>query len=360
MTSRPAFAHHAPDPVDAARLGGPGVPRLAARRHLAGARPHTPLLGAELVLEPRHLARPRRRRGLRARRPGRHRRPVRSAGRRAPPTTSSTCPRDVDRLELIAGDDAGPGAAARRAAVRRVDRDVVELRGPHPRGDRRLPRAWQAQVDGEACWTAASASPSTTPGRPSPPPRSQRPAARTPLAPPRRRDLVTYAESALLQVRPVVGRAGRSPSRRYCRSPPLVEQVRAPASAVVETWSRTPPGDLVSRVAGVSTTLAGARCSTNGWPSRRYCRWSPAVGRAGAEVSTTLAGARCSTNGAVVETLVTYAAKPTWSRGLRGSRRRSPGLAARPTCGRPKVVEKVWPGPVDDPVFGVGLSVVTA
>ena len=32
------------------------------------------------------------------------------------------------------------GAAARRPAVRRVHRHVVELRGPHPRGGRRLPR----------------------------------------------------------------------------------------------------------------------------------------------------------------------------------------------------------------------------
>ena len=34
----------------------------------------------------------------------------------------------------------GAGAAARRRAVRRVDRDVVELRGPQPRGDRGVPR----------------------------------------------------------------------------------------------------------------------------------------------------------------------------------------------------------------------------
>ncbi len=39
-----------------------------------------------------------------------------------------------------------PGAAAWRAAVRRVDPHVVELRRPHPRGDRRLPRRLEAAV----------------------------------------------------------------------------------------------------------------------------------------------------------------------------------------------------------------------
>ena len=41
---------------------------------------------------------------------------------------------------LQAGRRAGAAAAPRRPAVRRADRDVVELRRPQPRGDRRLPR----------------------------------------------------------------------------------------------------------------------------------------------------------------------------------------------------------------------------
>ena len=43
-------------------------------------------------------------------------------------------------LRLVAGAEPVAAAAARRAAVRRVDRHVVELRRPHPRGGRRLPR----------------------------------------------------------------------------------------------------------------------------------------------------------------------------------------------------------------------------
>ena len=47
----PAFDHHAPDRGRGDGLGGPGLPRLAARRHLAG-RDRTPRCsGAELVLD---------------------------------------------------------------------------------------------------------------------------------------------------------------------------------------------------------------------------------------------------------------------------------------------------------------------
>ena len=41
-------------------------------------------------------------------------------------------------------------AAARRAAVRRGDRDVVELRGPQPRRDRGFRDQWQAQITATA------------------------------------------------------------------------------------------------------------------------------------------------------------------------------------------------------------------
>ena len=55
-----------------------------------------------------------------------------------------------------------PAAAARRAAVRRADRDVVELRRPHPRGGRRLPGRLAGAAGRASTPTAGSASRSAT------------------------------------------------------------------------------------------------------------------------------------------------------------------------------------------------------
>ena len=48
---RPGFEHYAPEPVTGPGLGGPGVPRVAARRRPRRSPTATPLLGAEMLLE---------------------------------------------------------------------------------------------------------------------------------------------------------------------------------------------------------------------------------------------------------------------------------------------------------------------
>ena len=60
------------------------------------------------------------------------------------------------RLTLEAGDSGRAGAAARRRAVRRADRHVVELRRPLARGGRRRPRrGWQVLATAPARTAAA-------------------------------------------------------------------------------------------------------------------------------------------------------------------------------------------------------------
>ena len=79
-----------------------------------------------------------------------------------------------------------PPRAARRAAVRRGDRDVVELRRPHPRRGRRRPArsgrprspaTARSSPTARTSPTDASASSSATTCRPSPRPPSPRPAS---------------------------------------------------------------------------------------------------------------------------------------------------------------------------------------
>ena len=81
---------------------------------------------------------PRRRRVLRARRPARRRLASSSTGSRSSRPSSRTPTRA--QLARPGGPRGEPAGAAGRAAVRRADRDVVELRRPHPRRGRRAPR----------------------------------------------------------------------------------------------------------------------------------------------------------------------------------------------------------------------------
>ena len=134
--AEPGFEHYAPPRGDGARLGRPGLPRLHARLDLAGQdllatarrrdRARAGGTSWSLPLDPAYehgvLLDSGDRHGRR--RPGqggraRVRRPRRHAARPSPPTHGG-------RLLLLGG-----------AAVRRADRDVVELRRPQPRRDRR-------------------------------------------------------------------------------------------------------------------------------------------------------------------------------------------------------------------------------
>ena len=86
----------------------------------------------------------------------------RSATSRPSSTSSPTC-RPAPSGSTIEAVTRRPGAAARRPAVRRGDRDVVELRRPQPRGGRRLPRGVDGPARRTATPTAGSASrPATT------------------------------------------------------------------------------------------------------------------------------------------------------------------------------------------------------
>ena len=140
---------------DADRRRRPGLraPRAAAARPATAGRrgcssgsllgdtspvsTYTPLLGAEILLDPDTRLSARRRPGVRARRARRHRRRSASGDTEAKPADLAYVPTGGERLELTVVRRAGAAAAARRAAVRRADRDVVELRRPQPRRDRR-------------------------------------------------------------------------------------------------------------------------------------------------------------------------------------------------------------------------------
>ena len=183
----PGFAHHAPQPRSRPRLGGAGLPRLAARRHLAGRDGD---------------AAARRRAAARARRRGSSSTSTRRSSTACwstPATSLASVGGDVEaKPHELAYVPPGRGRSCWRPceqparllllggpAVRRGDRDVVELRGPQPRRDRRRSATqWQAQitVDGtvvatpRTCTTAASASSSATTCRRSPRRRCRTPA----------------------------------------------------------------------------------------------------------------------------------------------------------------------------------------
>ena len=103
----PGFEHYAPDRGRRRRLARPGLPRVAARRHLAGGHVH-PAARRGGRARPRHPPRPRGRRDLRARRA---RRPRHARGRRRPAMPSrATSPTSRRRRQ--------PRAHRRRRRVR--------------------------------------------------------------------------------------------------------------------------------------------------------------------------------------------------------------------------------------------------
>ena len=134
----PGFDHYAPPAVS----GDGWTARVFLGSLLGSTSPvstYSPLLGRRAAPRAADRPRARRRPDVRARRPRRHRcghgRPPRGQAERARLRPARNL-RAVDHLPRRAG----AGARARRRAVRGVDRDVVELRGPQPRGGRGLPR----------------------------------------------------------------------------------------------------------------------------------------------------------------------------------------------------------------------------
>ena len=134
------FAHYAPEAIAV-----PGAVLRVFLGELSGSRSpvhtFTPLLGAQIDLDPGARVDARRRPVLRARRaagPG----PPRGGGHRARcrgPGVSghrSRCPHAAQP-----GRQPGPGGAARRPAVHRATGHVVELRRPQPRRHRHIPPA---------------------------------------------------------------------------------------------------------------------------------------------------------------------------------------------------------------------------
>ena len=134
----PAFEHYAAPPGARRRLGGAGLPRL--------------LLGVDLPGDDVHPAARRRdhagggddagdagRPVVRARRAGRHRRAhARRQAAEAVASSASSSPVGPTGWCYRASED-DPAAAARRHAVGRADRHVVELRRPRPRRGRGVP-----------------------------------------------------------------------------------------------------------------------------------------------------------------------------------------------------------------------------
>ena len=91
----------------------------------------TPLLGAEIVLEPGAVAGARRRRVVRARACSSTRVSSSVDGTEVEEHELAYVPPGSSALRLAGRAGRLPAAAARRSAVRRADRDVVELRRPH-------------------------------------------------------------------------------------------------------------------------------------------------------------------------------------------------------------------------------------
>ena len=131
-TSTPGFEHYAP----AAVTGDGWEARVFLGSLLGDTSPvttYSPLLGAEIAARaaaPRSSldVDPAYEHGVLRR----HRRASRRPASRPSRTSSPTSPPGPRRSTADVVRRAGPAAAARRRAVRRVDRDVVELRRPHP------------------------------------------------------------------------------------------------------------------------------------------------------------------------------------------------------------------------------------
>ena len=173
----PGFEHYAPGAGDRRRLGGAGLPRLAARRHLAGRHRTRRCSAPSCCSTPGAALRPRRRRGVRARRAASTPASSRSTASRAKPHELAYVAARLVDAHARRPTTSARAAAARRPAVRRADRDVVELRRPHPRGGRRLPRRVAGPDSRRPASrpTAGSASRSATTCRRSPPPRCPTP-----------------------------------------------------------------------------------------------------------------------------------------------------------------------------------------
>ena len=137
--TEPGFQHHAPEPVR-----GPGWEARVFLGSVLGATSpvstHTPLLGAEIMLAPGATL------DIDIDAGFEHGVLVDTGVVGVAGSTTATRPNPasspISRPDATASADGvrrGAGAAARRRAARRDDRHVVELRGPQPRGDRRLP-----------------------------------------------------------------------------------------------------------------------------------------------------------------------------------------------------------------------------
>ena len=188
VTPHAAFHHHAPPrSTSAARRHGCSWAALAGETSPVPT--YTPLLGAEIVLDPRARVTLAVDPGLRARRPGGHR--AGRARRRRPGGPSSATSRPAPaRWSWPIRASSRAGRAAGWCPVRRGHRDVVELRRPHPRGDRR-PSARPGRPSRPSSATStATAAASACPRRRCPPPGSRhgwhprRPRTRAPGADP--------------------------------------------------------------------------------------------------------------------------------------------------------------------------------
>ena len=147
-TAPPAFEHHAElpqveldggvgRPCSSATLAGVRVARPAHDTPLVGRRPRAARRAADGAAAARTSSTPSS--CSTARSP--------STASRSAPGGSPTSAAAATSCALDAGEPT-PGAAARRRAVRRADPHVVELRRPHPRGDRRRVRARGGPDDG--------------------------------------------------------------------------------------------------------------------------------------------------------------------------------------------------------------------
>ena len=149
------------------RLRGPGVPRLAARRHLAGPDVHARCSAPSCCSTPAPRwtstsTRPSSTASSSTPASSRRRRRDQAARARLRPAR-------LRNAHARGRTTSRAAAAPRRPAVRRGDRDVVELRRPHPRGGRRLARGVAGPARRRrATPTAGSASRSATSCRRSP------------------------------------------------------------------------------------------------------------------------------------------------------------------------------------------------
>ena len=139
---------------------------------------------------------------------------------------------------------AGAAAAARRPAVRRADRDVVELRRPQPRRDRRLPRGVagpdhlrrRGRRVRHRTWRTAASAASTSTSR-----RSRRPRCRTSGS-----SSATEAADSSTFLDPSGGtpRGTRRPSRSYSRTMGEVARTQRLADAAAAFTSNARNPDL--------------------------------------------------------------------------------------------------------------------